>query len=77
MSTIPTSANRHLIRRAHKVARKLAKDAAYKALLAEDDTKVWYVKYARKAYRALMHGMDVDIHEVWGGCVGGQVGGWA
>jgi len=48
---------------AHKVARKLAKDAAYKALLAEDDTKVWYVKYARKAYRALMHGMDVDIHE--------------
>ena len=50
--------------RAHKVARKLAKEARHRALLAEDDSKPWYIKYSRKAYRAAMHGMDVDVHAV-------------
>ena len=53
-----------MVCRASKAARAIAKEEAHNALLAEDETKPWYIKYSRKAYRALMHGVDVDIHEV-------------
>ena len=48
---------------ASKAARIIAKEKAHEALMAEDNSKPWYIKYARKAYRAAMHGMEVDVFE--------------
>ena len=53
----------YLLISASKAARIIAKEKAHEALIAEDNSKPWYIKYPRKAYRAAMHGMEVDVHE--------------